>query len=294
MLTRRRLTTVSPSLRLNEPSARRGGQSPSMGKPSAAAEEQPDPHHFRPITSPSLDLGDLLGSPASRNNSRCESPSLGLIARNALPFSTPAPLSGAPMTTAVCKRASRMARPAEPSPAAAAAALSALKEREEQFLSRNLLRLPTDDATAARFKLSNASTGKGPAVKAATGDSETDAAAQAKMNHVRFHASFTSEPLSDYAFVRRWCPSSRAMWSPATKSPRGCCPSRPAALPCTGAWLRRQSKGATITLDHSFLHTHPNLWFGSNAVNSSVTKREKTQGAANQVRFTPGTLPGRH
>jgi hypothetical protein len=193
MLTRSRLTTVSPSLRLNEPSARRGGQSPSLATPSAQpSEDAADGRHFRPIDrgSPSLDIAALLGSPTSRNNSRCVSPSLGLIAREAMaaPRATPARrcASGAPMTTASCKRASRMARPAEPSAAAAAAALATVKEREAQLDEQNLQRLVATDGV--RFKLSNASTGKGPAVKASSGDSEADAAAQAKMNHVSCHA----------------------------------------------------------------------------------------------------------
>lgn len=192
MLTRSRLTAVSPSLRFNEPAARRGGQSPSLAA-ARAAEADDDANdaggegcRFRPIDrdSPSLDIAELLGSPTSRNNSRCQSPSLGLIAREAMvaPGVAKAVSSSAPMTTASCKRASRMARPAEPSPAAAAAAAATIKEREAQFAARKLQRLLAADVV--RFKLSNASTGKGPAVKASSGDSEADAIAQAKMNHV--------------------------------------------------------------------------------------------------------------
>lgn len=193
MLTRSRLTTLSPSLRLNEPSARRGGQSPSLATPSAqSSEDAADGRHFRPIDggSPSLDISALLGSPTSRNNSRCVSPSLGLIAREALvpPRAIPARrcAPGTPMTTASCKRASRMARPAEPSVAASVAALATIKEREAQLEEQKLQRLVATDGV--RFKLSNASTGKGPAVKASSGDSEADAVAQAKMNHVHCHA----------------------------------------------------------------------------------------------------------
>lgn len=90
------------------------------------------------------------------------------------------------MTTASCKRASRMARPAEPSVAASVAALATIKEREAQLEEQKLQRLVATDGV--RFKLSNASTGKGPAVKASSGDSEADAVAQAKMNHVHCHA----------------------------------------------------------------------------------------------------------
>lgn len=87
------------------------------------------------------------------------------------------------MTTAVCKRASRMARPAEPSQEAMVTAIAKVNALENALRERGLERLAS--SASERFKFSGVATGKGPAVKADTGDAETDVAAQAKMNHVR-------------------------------------------------------------------------------------------------------------
>lgn len=76
-----------------------------------------------------------------------------------------------------------MARPAEPSQAAMLAAVNAVNERENVLRERGLERLAS--IAGERFKFAGAATGKGPAVKADTGDAEADVAAQAKMNHVR-------------------------------------------------------------------------------------------------------------
>ena len=205
MLTRTQLPCISPSLLLNEPAARRGKASPCLKSHAeeGAIEEgaAARPRSFRPIDSPSLDIAELLGSPDSRNNSRCVSPSLGLIAQDALsaPRLVAAPSFGAPMTTASCKRASRMAVPAKPSRDAAARATACVVDAERALLAQNprLQRLPADDNV--RFKLASASTGKGPAVKADAGDAASDGAAQARMNHMssiksRHVDSSTQEP----------------------------------------------------------------------------------------------------
>ena len=68
---------------------------------------------------------------------------------------------------AVSQRASRAARPAEPSADARTEAWQAVVAAEERLQARGLQRLPIDDAKA--FKLSSASTGKGPAIKADAG-----------------------------------------------------------------------------------------------------------------------------
>ena len=54
---------------------------------------------------------------------------------------------------------------------------------ESMMREKGMERISYDDLQ--RFHLSAASTGKGPAVKADTGDPDNDAVSQAKMNHVR-------------------------------------------------------------------------------------------------------------
>ena len=181
MLTRRSRPLVSPSLALNEPAARMGGQSPSLG------ESQLPDNHFRPV-SPSLEIPELMPSPVTTPRG---SPSLGLIPEEAMrraaaaeqPARPQERSGGARMTTAVCKRASRMARPSEPSDAATSAALRTVSAGEELLRSSGLEKVLLD--TVQVFKHTAPSTGKGPAVRADTGDAEGDVAAQAMMNHVR-------------------------------------------------------------------------------------------------------------
>ena len=190
MLTRRYRAVVSPSLVLNEPSARMGLQSPSVGSAAAA----PD-NHFRPV-SPSLYIPELMPSPTA---SPCASPSLGLIPEEAMrraaemqaqQNSQPRTDRGGRaakgttrMTTAVCKRASRMARPSEPSEAALLEIERVVNATEHAMKLAGLEKLTLDEISV--FKHAAPSTGKGPAVRAGTGDAQGDAAAQAMMNHVR-------------------------------------------------------------------------------------------------------------
>ena len=190
MLTRRTRPVVSPSLVLDEPEAVVERASPSLMQFPRAMD-----NHFRPV-SPSLCIPELMPSPCA---SPCASPSLGLIPQEAMRRATEAPAvvpepvradrsgrvskSAARMTTAVCKRASRMARPSEPSEAALVAAERLVNEAEEAMRLDGLVRRSTDDTYV--FKHTAPSTGKGPAVRAGSGDGEGDAAAQAMMNHVR-------------------------------------------------------------------------------------------------------------
>ena len=196
MLTRRRLTTVSPSLQLNEPAARMGCRSPSLGEPTG-----PPDGHFRPV-SPSLDIPELMPSPT---NSPCASPSLGLIPPEAmknatLPFKEArAGKASARMTTAVCRRASRMARPSEPSLEAQRVAAAHVFANESVMREAGMERISYDDMQ--RFRLNAASTGKGPAVKVDTGNPERDAVAQAKINHVRRPPFFTHCSPTDHLFL---------------------------------------------------------------------------------------------
>ena len=185
MLTRRSRGTVSPSLALNEPAARMGLHSPSLGDDS-----RPPDNHFRPVASPSLmDIPELMPSPTT---TPCGSPSLGLIPREAMfraATAPPAPglhnerVSGEQMTTSVCKRASRMARPSEPSEGAKRHAENIVNELERELALDGYVRAVVKQETQT-FKHTAPSTGKGPAVRAETGDAESDAAAQAIMNHV--------------------------------------------------------------------------------------------------------------
>jgi hypothetical protein len=193
MLTRRHRAVVSPSLVLNEPSARMGLQSPTLG----SAASVPD-NHFRPV-SPSLYIPELMPSPTA---SPCASPSLGLIPEETMrravemqaqqnnPARTyrsgRAAKGTTRMTTAVCKRASRMARPSEPSEVALLEIERVINATEHAMRLSGLEKLSLDEISL--FKHTAPSTGKGPAVRAGTGDAESDAAAQAVMNHVRcFH-----------------------------------------------------------------------------------------------------------
>ena len=189
MLTRRNRTVVSPSLVLNEPAARMGGVSPSLTHVSYASN-----NYFRPV-SPSLCIPELRPSPTG---SPCASPSLGLIPADAMRRAAQEPPAlkvpcgprqvnrvTARMTTAVCKRASRMARPSEPTEVAQAAAERMVNEMEEVMRLAGLEKLSLDEMNV--FKHTAPSTGKGPAVRAGTGDAQGDAAEQAVMNHVRFN-----------------------------------------------------------------------------------------------------------
>ena len=242
-MTRSQRCTVSPSLALYEPAARMGGVSPSLG-----SQTHPPPGHFRPL-SPSLELAELLPSPRA---SPCNSPSLGLIPAAAMARPHPPPVilrghaSKARMTTAVCKRASRMARPSDPSTDTAAEAQRIVVLHEHSLREQGRERV-IGEVTPQPFKLSVASTGKGPAVRVDTGDAAADAAAQAMMNHVR---SFHATPL--YTALRtcllacrahRWSRSSLATSSPARTSPPGCSTSSPPAPRCTGAWPPMPSRG---------------------------------------------------
>ena len=100
------------------------------------------------------------------------------------------------MTTAVCKRASRMARPSEPSESAQQLAEYLVSQAEADLRSQGFERQVLEELQV--FKHQAASTGKGPAVRADTGDADNDAAAQAMMNHVRAAPPrCLSLPLSD-------------------------------------------------------------------------------------------------
>ena len=88
----------------------------------------------------------------------------------------------AKMTTASCKRASRMARPSEPSEGAMAIAHQLVLDKSHRMYSHGLEKVDGDETM--RFKLSNASTGKGPAVRADSMGVSEQNNAQAKMNHV--------------------------------------------------------------------------------------------------------------
>lgn len=177
MLTRRTRTVVSPSLALHEPAARMGLQSPSLGE-----QTQPPDNHFRPV-SPSL-IPELMPSPVA---TPCASPSLGLIPEAAMRRAAKMPIQtdaqGATrMTTAVCKRASRMARPSEPSESAQQLAEYLVSQAEAELRGQGFERQLLEELQV--FKHQAASTGKGPAVRAGTGDADNDAAAQAMMNHM--------------------------------------------------------------------------------------------------------------
>ena len=262
MLTRARRPVVSPSLLLNEPAARTGCTSPSLGADAMSI------YHFRPVSSPSLEIEELMPSPRGSPTGR-GTPSLGLIPETVMQRAvdaykaTTASASGkAKMTTASCKRASRMARPSEPSESAMAVAHQAIMDKEHAIRSKGREKVSGNDTL--RFKLANASTGKGPAVRADSLDATDQASAQAKMNHVRctFRTCFTIPSNTSRMCVQMVSIKSRSVDS-GNQEP---------------SWL----------INHQ--NTCPQMYgrlaasaIKSNAVNSSVTKREKTQGAANQT-----------
>ena len=183
----------------------------------------------------------------SPTNSPCASPSLGLIPPEAmknatLPFKEArAGKASARMTTAVCRRASRMARPSEPSLEAQRVAAAHVFADESVMREAGMERISYDDMQ--RFRLNAASTGKGPAVKADTGNPEKDAVAQAKINHM---VSIKSRHVESNNQEPTWL-----------MDMQNSCPQMYGRLAANA--------------------------IKSNAVNSSVIKREKTQGAANQV-----------
>ena len=183
-LTRATRPLVSPSLEQNQPAARYGRASPC---------QHPSDWQFRPV-SPSLEIPELQLSPKGSPRS---SPSLGLINPDALGVVAPeipdsrgegtyiSPQTK--MTQAVCRRASRMARPSEPSERAAARAHQTIHSDEHAMRTKGMEKVSGEDQS--RFKLSNASTGKGPAIRAESMDQEDVAQSQALMNHVStYHA----------------------------------------------------------------------------------------------------------
>jgi hypothetical protein len=97
-----------------------------------------------------------------------------------------------------------------------ATAVAIVNSRENALRERGLERVAS--ATTERFKLAGASTGKGPAVKADTGDAETDVAAQAKMNHVRFFS--VSEPRAPITLHSLCIPSAKTLDGRDQEPPR--------------------------------------------------------------------------
>lgn len=201
MKTRRTRAVVSPCLRDAADITPRS-TSPSLGAGATTLIDDAPAGFFRPVASiqsrsldavctgavsPSLGArGAFTGSPSLCPSGATGGASTGAVAP--VPTRTTPGPGGVSMTTAVCKRASRMARPAEPSQAAMTAAASIVNARENELRERGLERLAS--MSGERFKFVGAATGKGPAVKADTGDAEADVAAQAKMNHVRAALAF--------------------------------------------------------------------------------------------------------
>lgn len=183
-LTRATRPLVSPSLELNQPAVRYGRVSPC---------QLPSEWEFRPV-SPSLEIPELQLSPKSSPRS---SPSLGLINPDAIGVVPPVIQEEQPrgtytspqtkMTQAVCRRASRMARPCEPTERAMARAHQIIHSDEHAMRTKGMEKVSGEDQS--KFKLSNASTGKGPAIRAEIIDEEDVAQNQALMNHVStYHA----------------------------------------------------------------------------------------------------------
>lgn len=130
-----------------------------------------------------------------------------------------------------------MARPAEPSPQARHDAQQRVHQIESALRARGF-ELVTGDGDVAKYKLSGPATGKGPAIRAASGDADL----QATINHV------TTIKGKNVASA---CNDAMCLLN---ENQAGLCYGRLAAVAMQ-----------------------------TNAVNSSVTNRGKTQGAANQV-----------
>jgi hypothetical protein len=169
----------------NVPAARHGASSPSLTVDAvhASIDATVEAFGFRPM-SPSLDIAELAPSPVPQpSNSSRGSPSLLLsddshaTRRQSVSIGS----HNASMTLAVCKRASRMARPAEPSEAAMNAARAMIYSIENDLMAvQRLERLRNE--SGERFRLTCASTGKGPTVRADSVDGNP--AAQQIINHM--------------------------------------------------------------------------------------------------------------
>lgn len=302
MKTRSSRPLVSPSLGVTDPLTRAVTHSPSLGATRLGSEDVPV-GFFRPVSSsggrgsPSLDVRALLtndspslGQMGARNGDMCTEDAGASSSAIACSTTT----DGPNMTTAICKRASRMARPAEPSSEAMVAAVAIVNARETVLRERGLERIAA--AAGERFKLAGASTGKGPAVKADTGDADADITAQATMNqcapclkHCDRHSSADPHELRSL-FGQYGSPQKppRRLRQPRTHLAAGHAQRVPRhvwqagggghqEVPCLGNRIERAICFHSLTIDYlSFPR--------SNAVNASVTQRSKTQGAANQVR----------
>jgi hypothetical protein len=224
-----------------------------MGSPSLLDEEQRKHvlQSFQPVDAPrgqnvfrpvSPSLVEMLN--LSPEASPCSSPSLGVIHPDALKRSEALKRKREEikMTVAICKRASRMARPAEPSQDTLAE-MNDVLETSVQSLYGAGLRLFSHVEQRA-FSTPSNSGGKGPSVRVETGNSDRDASAQAKANHMM---SIHVRSLENDSGEPSWLVD-------ATNS-------------CPKVYGRLAASAIK-----------------NNAVNSSVTNREKTQGAANQVR----------
>lgn len=139
---------------------------------------------------------------------------------------------------AQCKRASRMARPAEPSAKARAGAERRIAALESELREAGY-EMSEADHNVSHARTAHATTGKGPAIQASSGD----AATQSALNH---------------------------MSSIKSKNLPGACNQ--------ASWLLNSG---SAELSYAALLSAA---LQTNAVNSSVTQRSKTQGAANQVR----------
>ena len=213
-----------------------GRVSPSLG--SQMADAQPPPGHFRPL-SPSLELAELMPCRARR----CSSPSLGLhsaggdgqdgAARQR------ARVVKARMTTAVCRRASRMAR-SEPSPRAQAEAQRIVYALEHTLREAGLERVVGNWGNrCSSWRWRRPARAR---VRVDTGDAAADAVAPGN-----------DEPHGLYQEQARRVRHARA----------------------------HLAAGRAVLLPQMYGRLAANA-IKSNAVNSSVTKREKTH-AANQT-----------
>lgn len=254
--------------------------SPSL----ALLETLPPLHSFRPLeTGPSAPFATFntvfelplaiappppphkFGGSAACTSQKDASTTVSTVSTADAASSAAATVSSA-MTKAVCKRASRMARPAEPSTEKYVQNHRLVKQSEAYLIECGRRRVYGEVLLKPAFRHALASTGKGPAVRVDTGADDTDVMAQSTMNHMCVSSQGSVQPTPPH----RQAPPAFRRVSIKSRHVESGSQDPPWLLDVKVACPQMYGRLAAAAIK-------------SNAVNSSVTNRAKTQGAANQT-----------
>jgi len=160
---------------------------------------------------------------------------------------------------APCKRASRAARPSEPSTQARDVCRQLIQAREGELKGQGRTRVSADDHV--RYRSGAPSGGKGPAIRAQQPEE------QSRMNHIaQLKAKNVETHNNEASFL---------LWGNTAEMVRAHILHNPERVP-------RPQLTSSISVCEQCYDRLAESALRSNAVNSSVTKRKETQGAAYQ------------